>query len=291
MTRLGIPYMGSKNKIARKIVDLLPAADTLVELFAGGCAVTHAAILARKFRRYLINDIQGRYPDLFCRAVRGELPPPRIYTREEFDAAKDTDPIAAVCWSFGNNPGKSYLWRQDIAAVKLTATKMIIDPDWQSRFAAYKSYIKSAREFLSQPGHPYELEPLDRLVNLERLQSLQSLQSLHPVLIPSGLDYTQVEIPVDATVYADPPYAGPAEYAGTSFDHPRFYDWLRSVPFPVFVSEYSMPPDFRCLAAFDRVGTFGYTNREKCIERIFVHERFAQFASHAAGLLGMEVQG
>lgn len=36
--RYGIPYMGSKNRIAKWIVDSLPASDTLVDLFAGGCA-------------------------------------------------------------------------------------------------------------------------------------------------------------------------------------------------------------------------------------------------------------
>ncbi|MBQ2336255.1 MAG: DNA adenine methylase, partial [Victivallales bacterium] len=38
----GLPYMGSKSDIAKQIVDILPAADTLVDLFAGGCAITHA---------------------------------------------------------------------------------------------------------------------------------------------------------------------------------------------------------------------------------------------------------
>lgn len=36
----GLPYMGSKNKIAEWVVAHIPQADTLVDLFAGGCAVT-----------------------------------------------------------------------------------------------------------------------------------------------------------------------------------------------------------------------------------------------------------
>lgn len=34
--------MGSKSKIAADIVATLPPADTFVDLFAGGCAITHA---------------------------------------------------------------------------------------------------------------------------------------------------------------------------------------------------------------------------------------------------------
>ena len=32
----GLPYMGSKNKIAKNIVRLLPKADNLYDLFCGG---------------------------------------------------------------------------------------------------------------------------------------------------------------------------------------------------------------------------------------------------------------
>lgn len=40
----GLPYRGSKNKIAKRIVDMLPKATTLVDVFAGGCAITHASL-------------------------------------------------------------------------------------------------------------------------------------------------------------------------------------------------------------------------------------------------------
>lgn len=43
--RYGCPYMGSKNSIARPIVDFLPRRKNFIDLFAGGCAITHAALL------------------------------------------------------------------------------------------------------------------------------------------------------------------------------------------------------------------------------------------------------
>ena len=41
----GIPYMGSKNKIAADIIRLLPEAGHFYDLFAGGCAVTQGACI------------------------------------------------------------------------------------------------------------------------------------------------------------------------------------------------------------------------------------------------------
>lgn len=44
--RYGVPYKGSKNAIAKKIVAFLPSAPVLIDICAGGCAVTHAALEA-----------------------------------------------------------------------------------------------------------------------------------------------------------------------------------------------------------------------------------------------------
>ena len=37
MRNWGIPYVGSKSRIAEWVVDTLPSAPVLVDLFAGGC--------------------------------------------------------------------------------------------------------------------------------------------------------------------------------------------------------------------------------------------------------------
>ena len=53
--RYGVPYQGSKNKIAGWVIDNLPEDEILVDLFAGGCAVTHAALLSGKWNRIVAN--------------------------------------------------------------------------------------------------------------------------------------------------------------------------------------------------------------------------------------------
>ena len=68
----GMPYKGSKNKIATWIVDNLPAGDTLIDVFCGGCAVAHAALLSGKWKNIIINDIDGRMPQLFIDSINGK---------------------------------------------------------------------------------------------------------------------------------------------------------------------------------------------------------------------------
>lgn len=46
--RYGLPYKGSKNAIAEWITDVLPEGECLVDLFCGGGAVTHCAMLRDK---------------------------------------------------------------------------------------------------------------------------------------------------------------------------------------------------------------------------------------------------
>ena len=66
-----MPYQGSKNRIARRLVDALPPAPVLYDVFCGGCAVTHAAMLSGKYQRFVINDRRGWLPDAFRKAIHG----------------------------------------------------------------------------------------------------------------------------------------------------------------------------------------------------------------------------
>ena len=57
--RYGIPYRGSKNSIAKWIIESLPAADVFVDLCFGGGAVTHAALLSGKYTTENHPALQG----------------------------------------------------------------------------------------------------------------------------------------------------------------------------------------------------------------------------------------
>ena len=100
----GLPYKGSKNRIAKKILDVLPAAPVLYDVFCGGCAITHAAMLSGKYSRVVANDINGMIPHAFETALAGGFrDEDRWVSRDDFQKLYKTDPYVAICFSFGNN--------------------------------------------------------------------------------------------------------------------------------------------------------------------------------------------
>lgn len=99
----GLPYTGSKSKIAHWVIDHLPGGRVLIDAFAGGCAITHRALLSQKWQTIIANDINCKYPQLFLDAVRGKYRDERRWiSREDFERLKEKDAFVACCWSFGN---------------------------------------------------------------------------------------------------------------------------------------------------------------------------------------------
>ena len=128
MTRLskapaiyGVSYQGSKNKIAAEVVYNIPSAPLLIDMFAGGGAITHAALLSHRFGSILANDYDCGALQLFYRASHGlidfEEERKRWVSREDFKRLKDTDPIVRYHWSFSNN-GIYYLYSKEIEPYK-----------------------------------------------------------------------------------------------------------------------------------------------------------------------------
>ena len=100
----GLPYKGSKNRIAKKILDVLPAAPVLYDVFCGGCAITHAALVSGKYSRVVANDINSMIPHAFETALAGGFRnEDRWISRDDFQRLYKTDPYVAICFSFGNN--------------------------------------------------------------------------------------------------------------------------------------------------------------------------------------------
>lgn len=129
--RYGLPYKGSKNAIAEWIVEQLPEGEILVDLFCGGGAVTHAAMLSRKWERFVMNDIDGRFPVFFKECAYGKHTTqthPEWIDRETFNRRKADDAYIALIWSFGNN-GKDYLYAADIEEYKHAYHELVFRND------------------------------------------------------------------------------------------------------------------------------------------------------------------
>ena len=167
--KYGLPYKGSKNKLAERIVRLLPKRTHLIDLFCGGCAVSHAALMMCKYEHIHINDINWMCPTLFIDALNGKYNDEnRWISREDFFRLKDTDPYVAVVWSFGNNL-HTYLYSKEIEPLKkaihyamffsdyslgkeLGHDLSFIDPiqDLQKRYLAVKHYFNRMGHFQQQ---------------------------------------------------------------------------------------------------------------------------------------------
>lgn len=276
----GIPYKGSKNKIAQKIIEQLPPAEHFYDLFAGGCAITHAALLSGKYKFVHANDIVD-IPQLFLDATQGKYKDEKRWiSREDFARLKDSDPYVRTCWSFGNNC-KSYLYSKEIEDYKKAYWYLIVYDD----FSLYQKYstklsdeiykktrkikdtkqkriicrheienyfIENHNAFLS--GHNQRTEckhiittysEIVKFLQLERLERLQSLERLERLEVLRG-SYKDVKIENNSVIYCDIPYKNTDDYL-CDFDHEEFYSWAEKQQ-NIYISEYSMPIDrFSCI--------------------------------------------
>ena len=135
--KYGIPYTGNKQRIAQYIFEQLPAGKRFVDLFGGGGAMTHYALLhcKDKYESFLYNDINPLVTDLFQRAIQGEFNPqkfkPAFITREEYFRRHNEDGYVAYIWSFGNN-NKGYLFGESVEEFKHHAHDYIVFGDKES---------------------------------------------------------------------------------------------------------------------------------------------------------------
>ena len=258
MARYGIPYQGSKNAIAKDIVKLLPRANKLYDVFAGGCAITHCAVLTHKWSKYHINDISDSVV-LFRDALRGKYHNERRWiSRADFERLKDKDPYVRYCWSFGNG-GNDYMYNTILEELKHALH--------DAHFASNRDERRKAMErYRDERRKAQRLDELQSLEGLQRLQSLERLESLEV----TQLDYRALKFDADSVIYCDPPYKGTAGYNNKDFDHQAFYDWCLNQEQPLFISEYSMPSDFVCVAQFSKAAIFSQKGAsKKVIEKLF----------------------
>lgn len=280
--RYGLPYQGSKSKLAERIVALLPEAEHLYDIFAGGCAVTHCALaqtgLFKKWRYIYVNDITDM-PTLFFNTIEGKYADERRWiSREDFHRLKDTDPYVRTVWSFGNR-GESYLYSRKLEPYKKALHKMLFADTVQQRRVLYRTVVKELLPLLPLPQTSERgIQSLQSLQSLQRLESLESLERLQrrnaaweQTAGLTQLDYRDVAIEPNSVVYADPPYRGTQKYGKATFDHEAFYDWCEQQTQPLFISEYWMPEDrFTCIAEWSRVSSMCATNNSlRVTERIF----------------------
>ena len=303
----GLPYMGSKNRIAKELITEIiwnePNAQIFIDLFAGGCAMAHTALLSGKFKKVIANDINAM-PKLFKDAILGKYrDEKRWISRDEFHKLKNTDMYIKSCWSFGNR-GATYMYGEHLEPYKKAYHYARVFGDFSlfNQFAPYieqelkdnnwRKYIKTNHERIKQDYSKwfianiskdklYNLKHLRRLEDiqsLERLKRLQSLENLSDILETSQVSYQDFKLPKadECVIYCDIPYKGTQEYnhdgEKISFDYEAFYNWVREKSkdgYKIYISEYQMPSDFKEILAIDTNSRLNDKSPKKVKEKLF----------------------
>jgi hypothetical protein len=177
--KYGLPYQGSKSKLAERIVALLPPATHLYDIFAGGCAITHAALLSGKFKEIHANDISDSVT-LFEDALNGKYEnESRWISREDFFRLKDSDPYVRIVWSFGNNQ-RGYLYSREIEPYKKAVHEMLYAATPNERRLKFKTVIREMEKLglLTRGGQDrFRCESAERAESIAPLRFLTDNQA------------------------------------------------------------------------------------------------------------------
>ena len=294
----GIPYMGSKTKIAVDILRRLPDGKRFVDLCGGGFAMSHAAVLSRKYDSVYYNDFNPLIVELIRNALEGKynytvFKPPFV-TREEFYRLKDTNGYVKYIWSFGNT-GKEYMFGKDVEPLKHKAHDFVVFGKWDDeldkilpnvRTKVKASGVHNRRmEFCGYARrlkHRFDLQQLEQLERLQQLEQLErdskqqiqqltQIERLQQIEVHCGslFDYKYQDGDV---VYIDPPYESEADYDG-GFNFKQFYDWVYEQPYQIWFSGYKISDNrFKMIWARELRSSYGAKNAAVNFECLYTNK-------------------
>lgn len=174
MASYGLPYTGSKNRLAEKIVRHLPEADTLVDVFFGGGAITHCAMVHNKFKNYIANDIRTT-PQFFKECIEGKHSNDlRWISSDDFMKSSRDDWFVRLIWSFSNNCN-CYLYGKNTEAYKKAFHYAICFNDFGLLEELYCNFVcNKVKEHLE--GIPLESWNDRRLATMRAIKELIALR-------------------------------------------------------------------------------------------------------------------
>ena len=178
----GLPYAGSKSRIAHWVIDNLPSGRVLIDAFAGGCAITHRALLSQKWQTVIANDINGKYPQLFLDAVLGKYrDEQRWISREDFERLKLQDAFFACCWSFGNNLIR-YMYSKNIEPYKRALHYAIVLDDFEPMQELMPEVARAVHDALQGQNNLHDRRITAKNVIVKTLKRLTGDNFAHPVI-------------------------------------------------------------------------------------------------------------
>lgn len=294
----GLPYIGSKNLIARELLEQMPRRDYFVDLFAGGGAMWHAAAESGKYSRYLVNEYNEQQCDFLRDCADGIYNERNEWvTRDEFMQHCIESAFLRCVWSFGNTANGYFCasvleeWEEalfhayefgDYSLFKnigFDCVNVYIDDikrrhEWYKRkYMEHKDLDANSKDFiiLKEKREFHACSPHRRLKRLRAFyKQCERLDIVRKTDLISK-SYDEVDIPENSLIYCDPPYINTTGY-GVEFDHERFYDWCRAQKELVLISEYTMPDDFIPIWLKNKCVILCSGSKKKAEEKLFIHK-------------------
>ena len=286
---VGLPYVGSKKKISKKIVQLIiqnfGKDKTVYDIFGGGGAITAECIINGLDVRY--NDLDKTVVDMLETVLKTdrEFLKTLIVSRDEFFKIRSKeektaeDELKLLVNSFGNGR-KGYIYGKVNSDLKYQLAMDVITN--HDIFEGYKQ-TRTYKELVANYEKELQLGRLQHLRNLERLEQLQKLQQLERLQQLKGdaiqpftaFDYKYFSNLTNAIIYLDPPYEGADSfYHENEMDYEKFYDWavMMSHNNIVLISSYTMSDErFEEVYNFDKArSTFQGGKRNELTEKLFI---------------------
>jgi hypothetical protein len=267
--------MGNKRKLATKILNTIYETvgdfNILYDLFGGGGSMSVAGLIAG--HKVYYNELnKGVYSLMQHLKNNGKLPNKWI-SREEFNEHKNGDDwyagFISCCWSFGNNQS-DYLFGKDIENLKKQAHQYLLENGYNGMSESRNKLLEQFKKEKTIIGK-FELQQLQQLQQLQRLQQLEQLEQLERLerLEISNKSYEKIEIIAKSIVYCDIPYKGTKKYKISFFDYDKFYEWCLKNDNPVFISEYSMPKEFKKVGSWEHRCTLSAKANNAVTENLF----------------------
>jgi len=207
-------YMGSKGRIAKYILPVIlkdrKPNQWFVEPFCGGCNITDKVTGPR-----IAADAMPEIIAMFKAMQNGWLQP-------------------------------KYIKEEDWLMVRDKSNDLALRGYVGFGFSFGGGFFNSIARHERVKGGYYSISKMNAQVYASFIVQVPLLQEVNFFLS----DYKTLRIPGDSIIYCDPPYAGTQNYKTDPFNGNEFYDWCRlqkAKGRQIFISEYRMPKDFKCV--------------------------------------------
>lgn len=287
----GLPYKGSKNTIAERVVRLFPSGGRFLDACCGGGAISHAAYLSGGYASVTGCDINKSMITLL-RAVMlegGKIDYEhfKLVKYEDYYEAKTRwddgnleDALIRYTSSFGYN-GMDYLWGKGRLQIKYLMQEVVSKPTLFERREAMRCFINLLDELRIEYGSNEfkNMAHMEQLESLQRIKMVEDEMSLARDSIATELDFrvsSMFDIDFESydVIYFDPPYRSAKHlYNKIPFSSIMFNALLQALikaGRKVFVSEYECPCEgFTEIANFRKQSTQSAQVNKFAIERVY----------------------